>query len=136
MVEVQRHRGPDDFGFLVNGPIAMGMARLSIIDLPGGKQPISNEDGSVVVVFNGEIYNFVELRNELLSRGHRFSTQSDTEVLVHLYEEHGEHMLPKLNGMFAFAIWDSKKRRLFIARDRMGVKPLVLLSDRVSMAVC
>jgi asparagine synthase (glutamine-hydrolysing) len=124
MVAVQRHRGPDDFGFLVDGPIAIGMARLSIIDLPGGKQPLSNEDGSVVVVFNGEIYNFVELRNELLSRGHRFSTQSDTEVLVHLYEEHGEHMLPKLNGMFAFAIWDSKKRRLFIARDRMGVKPL------------
>src|SRR6202140_5118386 len=124
MVGVQRHRGPDDFGFLVDGPIAIGMARLSIIDLPGGKQPLSNEDGSVVVVFNGEIYNFVELRNELLSRGHRFSTQSDTEVLVHLYEEHGEHLLPKLNGMFAFAIWDSKKRRLFIARDRMGVKPL------------
>jgi asparagine synthase (glutamine-hydrolysing) len=124
MVDIQRHRGPDDAGFLAEGPMALGMARLSIIDLPGGKQPISNEDGSVVVVLNGEIYNFIELRNWLLSRGHRFSTRSDTEVLVHLYEEHGKGMLPKLNGMFAFAIWDKRRRSLFVARDRMGVKPL------------
>ena len=124
MVDIQRHRGPDDVGFFVDNHIALGMTRLSIIDLPGGKQPITNEDGSIVVVLNGEIYNFIELRNWLLSRGHRFSTKSDTEVLTHLYEEHGENMLPKLNGMFAFAIWDKRKRSLFVARDRMGVKPL------------
>lgn len=124
MVQIQRHRGPDDVGFLVERQVALGMARLSIIDLPGGKQPITNEDGSIVVVLNGEIYNFIELRNWLLSRGHRFSTKSDTEVLTHLYEEHGTEMLSKLNGMFAFAIWDRRKRAVFIARDRMGVKPL------------
>lgn len=124
MVDAQNHRGPDDQGLLVDAPMAMGMSRLSIIDLPGGKQPIFNEDGSVAVVMNGEIYNFIELRHWLISRGHLFSTKSDTEVLVHLYEEHGKNMLEKLNGMFAFAIWDRKERSLFIARDRMGVKPL------------
>ena len=124
MVAIQHHRGPDDSGFLVDGPAAIGMARLSIIDLPGGKQPISNESGSVTVVLNGEIYNYIELRDWLLKRGHRFATRSDTEVLVHLYEEHGSEMLPRLNGMFAFAIWDKVKRTLFLARDRMGVKPL------------
>jgi asparagine synthase (glutamine-hydrolysing) len=124
MVAIQRHRGPDDAGFLVDGPVAIGMARLSIIDLPGGKQPISNENGSVTVVLNGEIYNYIELQDWLLKRGHRFATRSDTEVLVHLYEEYGSEMLPKLNGMFAFAIWDKRKQTLFVARDRMGVKPL------------
>lgn len=124
MLSIQEHRGPDASGHLVDGPCAMGMRRLSIIDVSGGDQPIFNEDGSVAVVFNGEIYNYVELTQELIERGHQFQTRSDTETLVHLYEEFGAGMLPKLNGMFAFAIWDSKRRRLFLARDRMGVKPL------------
>jgi len=124
MVRIQRHRGPDAEGSLVEGPIAMGMRRLSIIDLAGGDQPIFNEDGSIAVVFNGEIYNYRELAEELESRGHRFRTHSDTEVLVHLYEDLGAGMLPKLNGMFAFAIWDRRTQSVLIARDRMGVKPL------------
>ena len=135
MVDIQRHRGPDDAGFLVEGPIALGMARLSIIDLPGGKQPITNEDGSIVVVLNGEIYNFIELRNWLLSRGHRFSTRSDTEVLVHLYEEHGKEMLPKLNGMFAFAIWD-KQQTLSVYRTRSnGREASLLRAHGLAMAI-
>ncbi|HLG98188.1 MAG TPA: asparagine synthase (glutamine-hydrolyzing) [Bryobacteraceae bacterium] len=124
MVEIQRHRGPDGQGLFVDGPVAMGMRRLSIIDLPGGNQPIFNEDGSIAVVFNGEIYNYIELREEMIAKGHQFRTHSDTEVLVHLYEQYGCEMLPLLNGMFDFAIWDAKERRLLMARDRMGVKPL------------
>jgi asparagine synthase (glutamine-hydrolysing) len=124
MVDIQSHRGPDADGFLVDGPVAMGMRRLSIIDLAGGDQPIFNEDKSLAVVMNGELFNYVELRESLIQRGHRFSTKSDTEVLVHLYEEHGPALLPKLNGMFAFALWNRKSRSLLLARDRMGVKPL------------
>src|SRR5919202_4709724 len=100
------------------------MQRLSIIDVAGGHQPIWNEDETVAVVLNGEIYNFVELREELSRRGHRFRTHADTEVLVHLYEEHGQRMVDHLRGMFAFAIWDSRRRQLFVARDRVGKKPL------------
>lgn len=119
------HRGPDDQGTTVLGDgVALGMRRLAIIDLKGGQQPISNEDGSVVVVFNGEIYNFRELQKELEARGHHFRTHSDTEAIVHAYEEYGTRCVNRFRGMFAFALWDESKRKLFIARDRVGKKPL------------
>jgi asparagine synthase (glutamine-hydrolysing) len=119
-----RHRGPDKEGFYVEGACALGVRRLSIIDLAGGHQPIANEDGSVWVVFNGEIYNYRELREDLEKRGHRFKTQSDTEILVHLYEQEGVEGVTRLRGMFAYAIWDTPRNRLFLARDRFGKKPL------------
>jgi asparagine synthase (glutamine-hydrolysing) len=124
MVEIQHHRGPDAHGEMVEGPIALGMRRLAIIDLATGNQPLSNEDGAITVVFNGEIFNYVELRQELLRHGHVFGTCSDTEVLLHGYEQWGVDLLPRLNGMFAFALWDRRRQRLLLARDRMGVKPL------------
>src|SRR5439155_464071 len=116
MCDAIRHRGPDDEGTLVSGPVGLGMRRLSIIDLAGGRQPMTNEDGSQVIVFNGEIYNYRELRRELVRRRHRFRTHSDTETIVHLYEEHGPHAVERLRGMFAFAIWDGAARSLFLSR--------------------
>jgi len=118
------HRGPDDEGVYLGDGVALGMRRLSIIDLEGGRQPISNEDGSVWIVFNGEIYNYRELRRDLEQRGHLFKTDSDTETIVHLYEEHGPRCVERLRGMFAFAIWDERTRQLLLARDRLGIKPL------------
>ena len=118
------HRGPDDEGLYVSGRVGLGMRRLSIIDLSGGHQPIHNEDETVWVVYNGEIYNFLELRRDLISRGHQFYTHSDTEVIVHLYEEMGAQFVTKLRGMFAIALYDEKTQRLLLARDRLGKKPL------------
>jgi asparagine synthase (glutamine-hydrolysing) len=124
MSRTLRHRGPDSDGLHLRGPVALAARRLSIIDLEGGTQPVANEDGSVVVVQNGEIYNFRELKRELEGQGHRFATGCDTEVLVHLYEQHGEGFLERLRGMFAIALWDESERRLLLARDRFGIKPL------------
>jgi len=119
-----RHRGPDEFGVYLDDRVGLGNARLSIIDLSGGQQPVTNEDKTLWIVFNGEIFNYVELRPELEARGHRFTTNSDTEVLLHAYEEFGPACLERLNGQFAFAIWNTKDRSLFLARDRLGVRPL------------
>ena len=124
MIARLRHRGPDGTGILVDGAIGLAHARLSIIDLAGGQQPIHNEDCTVQVVLNGEIFNYLELRQELVERGHRFYTQSDTEVIVHLYEEHGERFVDYLNGQFAIALWDSRRQSLVLARDRTGIRPL------------
>jgi asparagine synthase (glutamine-hydrolysing) len=118
------HRGPDDEGIFVRGPVGLGMRRLSIIDVSGGRQPIHNEDKSVWVVFNGEIYNFIDLRRELEAEGHQFYTHSDTEVIVHLYERYGPACVERLRGMFAFALYDFRKQLLLLARDRLGKKPL------------
>ena len=118
------HRGPDDEGIYIAGSVGIGMRRLSIVDLATGHQPLSNEDGTVWIVFNGEIYNHAALREKLQSRGHQYRTHSDTETIVHLYEEYGPDCVRHLRGMFAFAIWDARRQRLFIARDRLGIKPL------------
>ncbi|MGH2570068.1 MAG: asparagine synthetase B family protein, partial [bacterium] len=119
------HRGPDEEGFLLRAGVGFAFRRLSIIDLDTGSQPQRNEDGTVHVIFNGEIYNHRELRERLAARGHEFRTRSDTEVLVHLWEDQGPDLVHKLNGMFAFAIWDHRERTLFMARDRVGEKPLL-----------
>ena len=124
MCAVMAHRGPDDEGTYTERCVGLGMRRLSIIDLATGHQPISNEDGTIWIVFNGEIYNHAALRERLIARGHRFRSHSDTETIVHLYEERGRECVQELRGMFAFAIWDSRERRLFVARDRLGIKPL------------
>src|SRR5712691_13331017 len=118
------HRGPDDDGFFVEGNVGLAMRRLSIIDIRTGQQPISNEDESLWIVYNGEIYNHRELRSKLEARSHYYRTKSDTETIIHLYEEYGRDCVQHLRGMFAFAIWDTKQKRLFIARDRLGIKPL------------
>src|SRR3954470_3594462 len=124
MCEVIRHRGPDDEGIHVEGGVGLGMRRLSIIDLAGGRQPIHNESSTVWVVFNGEIYNYRALRAELEAKGHQFATSSDTESIVHAYEEWGEAAFGRLRGMFGIALWDRPRRTLLLARDRAGIKPL------------
>lgn len=124
MCDVMSHRGPDDHGVYISRGVGLGHRRLSIIDLQTGKQPISNEDGNIWVVFNGEIYNYRDLRGELISKGHLFRTQTDTEVIVHLYEEFGDDFSKKLKGMFAIALWDDTQKKLILSRDRVGIKPL------------
>ena len=124
MISLMQHRGPDASGIFMDGPAGLAHARLSIIDLTGGDQPIHNEDKTLWVVFNGEIFNYPELRQSLIEKGHKFYTNTDTEVLIHLYEDHGPNMLQFLNGQFAFAIWDKKEDKLFLARDRVGIRPL------------
>jgi asparagine synthase (glutamine-hydrolysing) len=124
MLDAIRHRGPDDEGYYINGPVGLGSRRLSIIDIGGGRMPISNEDDSLVIVYNGEIYNYQFLRQTLQEKGHRFKTHTDTEVIIHLSEEFQERCVENLQGMFAFAIWDKTRKKLFLARDRIGQKPL------------
>ncbi|RVX44554.1 asparagine synthase (glutamine-hydrolysing) [Nonomuraea polychroma] len=133
MCQAIRHRGPDGEGYHVEPTAVMGMRRLAIIDVAGGQQPVSNEDGTVVAVFNGEIYNFPELRRDLLDRGHLLKSEGDSECLVHLYEEYGDDLVHRLRGMFAFAIWDRARQRLLLARDRVGKKPLYWCRDHQSI---
>ncbi len=129
MCDAQVHRGPDDRGVYLEGPVGLAMRRLSILDVSSGHQPIHNEDGSLWIVFNGEIYNYQELRAELEAKGHQFYTNSDTETILHLYEDYGEKAPQKLRGMFAFAIWDRERQSLFVARDRFGIKPFYYFWD-------
>src|SRR6202008_4270083 len=124
MIAALSHRGPDANGFFRRGNVGLAHARLSIIDLEGGAQPMSIEGGAYWITFNGEIFNYVELREELIKKGHKFATRSDTEVILHLYQEEGEDCVRHLNGQWAFAIWDAHKSKLFLSRDRLGVRPL------------
>lgn len=124
MTDMLAHRGPNDEGYFIKGSVGLGHRRLSIIDIGGGRQPIFNEDGSVVVIFNGEIYNYADLASDLAARGHTFKTRSDTETIVHSYEEYGDDCVASMRGMFAFALWDQRKKRLLLVRDRLGIKPL------------
>ncbi|MCG8430372.1 MAG: asparagine synthase (glutamine-hydrolyzing) [Candidatus Omnitrophica bacterium] len=134
MTGLIRHRGPDEDGFLIHEGVALGMRRLKVIDLVSGTQPVFNETNDIAVVYNGEIYNFRELRDELMQRGHRFRTQSDTEVIVHAWEEYGVSCVERFNGMFAFCVYDLKKRSLFIVRDRVGIKPLYYVDNQACFA--
>ncbi len=129
MCHVIKHRGPDDSGVWAEENVGIGMARLSIIDVAGGHQPIHNEDKTIWIVYNGEIYDYQETRDDLISRGHKFYTTTDTEIIVHLYEEYGDDCVERIRGMFAFAIWDKRKEELFVARDRLGIKPLHYYSN-------
>lgn len=124
MIRMLKHRGPDEDGIHIENGVGLAHARLSIIDLAGGRQPMHNEDSSLYITFNGEIFNYLELREELIRKGHAFATSSDTEVILHLYEEEGEACVQRLNGQWAFAIWDRNRCRMFLSRDRMGVRPL------------
>src|SRR5215813_13429241 len=124
MRDVLRHRGPDGEGLWTEGPVGLGHRRLSIVDVVGGHQPMTNEDQAVWIVYNGEIYNHAALRPGLEARGHRYQTRSDTETILHLYEEEGDRCVERLHGMFAFALWDRSRHRLLLARDRLGIKPL------------
>ena len=131
MRDLLKHRGPDDKGIYIDNHIGVAHRRLSIIDLTkAGHQPMSNENNSIWITYNGEIYNFKELRKYLKKKGHRFKSNTDTEVVIHAYEEYGFDCLKKFNGMFAFAIWDSNKKQIFLARDRIGQKPLVYYQDK------
>jgi asparagine synthase (glutamine-hydrolysing) len=130
MLRALKHRGPDGEGVLLDGPMGLGHRRLAIVDVDGGHQPMANEDGTAWVSFNGEIYNHKALRAPLESRGHRYRTRSDTETILHLYEEHGDAAVERLRGMFAFAVWDRVAGRLLLARDPLGIKPLSLAWTR------
>ena len=129
MLSFIRHRGPDAFGIYTDNEAGLAHARLSIVDLSGGDQPIHNEDRTLWVVYNGEIFNYPELRQELEERGHQFYTRTDTEILVHLYEERGPDLFKDVNGQFAFARWDQRKKRLLLGRDRLGIRPLFYYHD-------